>query len=185
MTASKLLEVSDRKGLWNEAAIGDLSQRRGGKLVTWTKEIARAARQMTLGLTFHQIGILTVIYSSYYDAFFNVFFSLLVHFLGIRGWTKGKAAIGEVLPAPWKLRKLFVPLLPAAAAVHLDCIWLSAFFSCQEGRRNYIWKDQRRQVRLSISLHFVILWVCVCMCVYACLEHLKAPPFFYICTVKL
>lgn len=34
MTASKLLEVSDRKGLWNEAAIGDLSQRRGGKLVT-------------------------------------------------------------------------------------------------------------------------------------------------------
>lgn len=111
--------------------------------------------------------------------FSMLFFCLLVHFLDIRGWTKGKAAIGEVLPAPWKLRKLFVPLLPAAAAaVHLDCIWLSAFFSCQKGRRNYIWKDQRRQVRLSISLHFVILWVCVCMRGGCVPRTPKGPPLF-------
>lgn len=113
---------------------------------------------------------LIVINSSYWNAFLMRWL-FLVYFLNICVWTKGEVAISEVSPDPWRLRRLFVLLLPAAA-VHLNCIWLSAFFSCQKGRRNYMEGSKPTRETQSISLHFVILWVCVA----ACLKHLPLPP---------
>lgn len=79
-------------------------------------------------------------------------------------WTKGQATVWDVLPTSWQPIRLFVLLLPAAAAaVHLDCIWLSTFssFPPKKGRRNYREGSKPGKGKTqSISLHFVNMWMC-------------------------
>lgn len=100
--------------------------------------------------------------------------AFLVYFLNICVWTKGEAAIGEVSPAPWKLRRSFVPLLPAAAAVHLDCIWLSVCsFLLPKKEAQLYGRIKGRRGRLNLS-HFTLSFS-KCVRVAACLKHLKSP----------